>query len=399
MRVAVVNPVGGIGGAERVLLDLLRFGQAPGVTFVVVALGGGPLVEKAAALGAEVEVVPMPERLAALGDSPVRAGGVVALAKTALGTAARGLEAARFSRALCERLVARRPDVVHSNGLKVHLLLAPLRGRVPVVWHLHDFIGERPLMRYGLRAAAGSAAAALCISRAVGEDARRWLPGVRCEVVPNGVDVERFSPGGAVAELDRLAGLPEAPAGTARVGMVATYARWKGQEVFLQAASQVDARCYVVGGPVYRSSGSQFSLEELKGLAARLGVEGRVGFVPFQERVEEVYRALDVVVHASTRPEPFGLTIAEAMACGRPLIASRAGGAAELFEDGVEAVGLPEVSAGSLARAISGLLADPVRREALGKAARAGAVARHSSERFAADVLGLYRSIAEVRGH
>jgi len=387
--VAVVNPVGGIGGAERVLLDLLRVARerAPEVRFTVVALGEGPLVERAAELGAEVEVMPMPERLAALGDAPVRGAG--ALLRTALGTAARGLEAARFSRALCGRLVGVRPDVVHSNGLKVHLLLAPLRGRAKVVWHLHDFVGERPLMRHALRGVSRSAAAALCISRAVEEDARRWLPGVRCEVVPNGVDVERFSPGGAVAELDRLAGLPEAPAGAARVGMVATYARWKGQDVFLQAASQVNARCYVVGGPVYRSSGSQFSPEELRGLA-----KGRVGFVPFQERVEEVYRALDVVVHASTRPEPFGLTIAEAMACGRPLIASRAGGAAELFEDGVEAVGLPEVSAGALAKAISGLLADPPRREALGKAARAGAVARHSSERFAAGVLGLYRSVA-----
>ena len=385
----MVNPVGGIGGAERVLLDLLRVARerAPEVRFTVVALGEGPLVERAAELGAEVEVMPMPERLAALGDAPVRGAG--ALLRTALGTAARGLEAARFSRALCGRLVGVRPDVVHSNGLKVHLLLAPLRGRAKVVWHLHDFVGERPLMRHALRGVSRSAAAALCISRAVEEDARRWLPGVRCEVVPNGVDVERFSPGGAVAELDRLAGLPEAPAGTARVGMVATYARWKGQDVFLQAASQVNARCYVVGGPVYRSSGSQFSPEELRGLA-----KGRVGFVPFQERVEEVYRALDVVVHASTRPEPFGLTIAEAMACGRPLIASRAGGAAELFEDGVEAVGLPEVSAGALAKAISGLLADPPRREALGKAARAGAVARHSSERFAAGVLGLYRSVA-----
>src|SRR4051812_6736193 len=79
------------------------------------------------------------------------------------------------------------------------------------------------------------------------------------------------------------------------------------------------------------------------------GGGGGGGFVPFQARVEAVYRALDVVVHASTRPEPFGLTIAEAMACGRPLVAARAGGAAELFEDEVEALGLPEVSAGALA--------------------------------------------------
>src|SRR5262249_13053440 len=80
-----------------------------------------------------------------------------------------------------------------------------------------------------------------------------------------GVDGAGCSRGrGDGAALDRLAGLEVAPPGTARVGLVATYARWKGQEVFLQAASQVDARFYVVGGPVYRTRGSQFSLEELR---------------------------------------------------------------------------------------------------------------------------------------
>jgi glycosyltransferase involved in cell wall biosynthesis len=178
--------------------------------------------------------------------------------------------------------------------------------------------------------------------------------------------------------------------------MVATYARWKGQDVFLQAAAsslaaRKDARFYLVGGPVYRTTGSQFSLEELHALASKLGVT--VGFIPFQERVESIYRALDVVVHASTRPEPFGLTIAEAMACGRAVIASRSGGAAELFVDGVEAIGLREVSAPALAGAIGELVADARRRESLGTAARAAAVARHSSERFAEGVLGLYRSV------
>ncbi|HVE87928.1 MAG TPA: glycosyltransferase family 4 protein, partial [Myxococcales bacterium] len=297
--------------------------------------------------------------------------------------------------ALRERILAWAPDVVHSNGLKPHLLLAPLGRRVRIDWHLHDFIGDRPLMRYALRAASGSAAAALCISRAVGDDAHRWLPRVRCEVVLNGVDVERFSPGpGDGASLDRLAGLSEAPPGTARVGMVATYARWKGQDVLLEAASRCDARFYVVGGPVYRTSGSQFSLEELRARAARLGVGERVGFIPFQEDVASVYRSLDVVVHASTRPEPFGLTIAEAMACGRPVIASRSGGAAELFQDGVEAIGLQAVTADALAQAISGLLADPRRREALGAAARAAAVARLSSERFFEGVRRVYASAA-----
>jgi len=60
-------------------------------------------------------------------------------------------------------------------------------------------------------------------------------------------------------------------------------------------------------------------------------IENRVGFVPFQDNPADVYRALDIVVHASTKPEPFGRTIVEAMACGKPVIAAQTGGAAELF--------------------------------------------------------------------
>ena len=65
-----------------------------------------------------------------------------------------------------------------------------------------------------------------------------------------------------------------------------------------------------------------------------------VGFVPFVEDPVPVYRALDVVLHASTQPEPFGLTVVEAMACGRAVVVSAAGGAAELFTDGVDALGV-----------------------------------------------------------
>lgn len=63
-------------------------------------------------------------------------------------------------------------------------------------------------------------------------------------------------------------------------------------------------------------------------------------------------RALDIVVHASTQPEPFGLVIAEAMACGRAVIASQAGGAAEIIDPGENALGLPPGDAAVLAERI-----------------------------------------------
>src|SRR5439155_7727078 len=97
---------------------------------------------------------------------------------------------------------------------------------------------------------------------------------------------------------------------------------------------------YIVGGPIYATRGSQFSRDELVSMARELGLAEHVGLVPFQADAVPLYRALDIVVHASTQPEPFGLTIAEAMACGRAVLVSAGGGNAEMLEDGVQGIGI-----------------------------------------------------------
>ena len=199
-------------------------------------------------------------------------------------------------------------------------------------------------MARALRWACKGVSRAIAISEAVARDAGAILKGVPVTVVYNAVDTAQFVPGpGDGAWLDRLAGLPAAGDGTIRVGLVATYARWKGQDLFLRAIGHMQsvrpARFYIVGGPIYKTKGSQFSHSELRDLACELGVADRLGFVPFQADTADAYRALDVVVHASTHPEPFGRTIVEAMACSRPTVVSRAGGAAELFTDGEDALG------------------------------------------------------------
>jgi glycosyltransferase involved in cell wall biosynthesis len=403
VRVLFLNPAGFVGGAERLLLDLMASLKhaEPGLTLGLLAATEGPLLERARALGVEAHLVRMPEALASLGDSAVRFGGWRGSAALAARTLPQALPAARHVLELRRALRDFRPDLLHSHGLKMHLLgaLCRLRG-VPLVWHLHDFIGERPLASRALRALSPRAALAVANSHAVARDARAVLPGLRVETVWNAVDVDHFFPGeGDGLRLDRLAGLPEAVPGTIRIGLVATYALWKGHRVFLEAArlalreAQASLRFYVVGGPLYRTVASQVSREELEALANQLGVRAQVGFVPFQPDPADVYRALDVVVHASTRPEPFGLTIAEAMACGRAVVVSRAGGAAELFTPDVDALGVPPGEAAALAGAIGALAHDPTRRRALGQAARRTATEKLSRERLAREVLALYRQL------
>jgi glycosyltransferase involved in cell wall biosynthesis len=107
---------------------------------------------------------------------------------------------------------------------------------------------------------------------------------------------------------------------------------------------------------------------------------------------------LDIFVHASTRREPFGLTIAEALACGRPAVISRGSGAAEQLAEGVDALTLPSGDAEALAAALRTLVEDAGLRERLGQAARRTAVERFSRERYAREILDVYRALPRSEG-
>jgi glycosyltransferase involved in cell wall biosynthesis len=304
--------------------------------------------------------------------------------------------ASRLAGALREE----RPAIVHAHGFKMHVLSALARpARTAVVWHVHGYLSGRAWTGRALTAVASRASAIVANSRSVAHDVRQVL-GSRLPVktIYNAVDLTRFHPRGYSLDLDALSGLRAAPGGTVRVGLVGTFGRWKGHHVFLDALSRMPpaagVRGYVIGEPIYATSGSQFTLDELRRAAADRSLADRVGFTGFVDDVPAAMRALDIVLHASTEPEPFGMVLAEAMASGRALVASRAGGAAELFDEGVEAFGHRPGDAADLARVLTALAADPVRRARMGLAARARAEQQFDHRRLAASLVPLYRSLA-----
>jgi glycosyltransferase involved in cell wall biosynthesis len=403
MRILFLNPGGSLGGAERCLLDLVasirEHSRHAEVALGLVAGGDGPLVAAAEARGLQIFRLPLSERLASVGDSALVAHGVPALASFARRAAYGAVEAPEYARKLKATIQQFAPSIVHSNGIKMHLLAAAVRERAPLVWHIRDFIGVRPLVSRAMCLLSGRATAAIAISKAVAEDVRRVVPRLPVSVLYDAIDTAVFAPEGRMADLDSLAGSDRAPGEAIRVGFVATYARWKGHDVFLNAAHRLRAvaeqhgvRFYVIGGPIYDTAASQYGEDELRSMVHELGIHDFVRFIPFRENIEDVYRALDIVVHASSRPEPFGRTIAEAMATGKPLVASRDSGAAELFVDGADAIGTPARDPLALAEAIRGLILEPRRREVLGRAARAAAVERFSRDRLANGLFAIYRS-------
>lgn len=395
---------GAVGGAERALLDLLAsLGAAePAWRLAVVAPEEGALTEAVRALGVEARVLPFPPALAGLGDAGAPDGGRGA-ARLALGMLRAAPGSARYLRRLRALLGEIGPDIVHTHGLKLHLLAAwaaPARARV--VWHLHDFVSTRRAMAVLLRRSAARVAAVVAVSRAVAEDAASVVPRrVPVRTVYNAVDLHRFRMIGPSLDLDRLAGMPPAPPGTLRVGLVATMGRWKGHAVFLRAVAALPAelpvRAYVVGGGIYRTAGSEVAVDDLRRLAAELGIAERVGFTGLVADSAAAMRDLDVVVHASTQPEPFGLVIAEAMACGRAVVASAAGGAGEIVTPGHDALAVAPGDAAGVAEAIRQLAADPILRDRLARAGRQTAILRFDRARLAAEIAPLYRSLLSGR--
>jgi peptidoglycan/LPS O-acetylase OafA/YrhL len=133
-------------------------------------------------------------------------------------------------------------------------------------------------------------------------------------------------------------------------------------------------------------------------LAQDLGISDRVGFTDFVAEPAAAMRALDIVVHASTGPEPFGLVIAEAMACGRAVIASAAGGAAEIIDAEVNALAHSPGDAARLAEQIASLASNVELRQRLGQAGRATVQERFNRERLAKELAPIYSKLVQIEG-
>ena len=398
LRVLFVNPLGALGGSERSLLDLfasLRRADAA-VEPKLLSLAEGELVNEARELGVAVETLALPPDLATLGES---AGHSAGRARTALAFARAAMATPAYLAAFRRAVHAWQPDLLHTNGMKAHWLAALATPNRRKIVHLRDFASSRPLSRQ-LLPLLRRRTLVLTNSRAVEADALASCPGLRTRVVYNGIDLQQFRPGPRELEpLAALAGLSAPVDESLVVGLVASYAWWKGHRTFLAAAARLvqqarrPLRFYVIGGPIYAAAASQVSVAELRGLIDSHGLSGHVGLVPFQRDVGRVYRGLDIAVHASERAEPFGRTIVEAMASERAVIVSRAGGAAELFEEGQSGLGFTPGDAEDLARRALELVDNDSLRLRLATAAHREAVARFDRNRLAGEVVAAYRAL------
>jgi glycosyltransferase involved in cell wall biosynthesis len=379
LRVVYLDHVARLSGGELALARLLD--ALDDVDATVVLAEDGPLVARLREAGAAVEVLPLAARTRDLRRDRVRPTGVAANAVAVAGYVVR----------LAQRLRTIRPDLVHTNSLKAALyggVAARLAG-VPVVWHVRDRIAPDYL---------GGPAAALvrALSRVL-PDAVIANSATTLDTLP----ASRHRPGlWRVVPSPVPAGPPERPPRSGEplhVGMVGRLAPWKGQHVFLEAFARAfptgPERAVVIGGALFGEEAYEASLRRD---AARLGISERVELRGHRHDVEGELARLDVAVHASVTPEPFGQAVVEAMAAGLPVVAPGAGGPAEVVTDGVDGILVPPGDIERLAAALRRLADDAGLRDRLGRAGRSRAVA-FRPEPVAASVMELYRDVLAQR--
>jgi glycosyltransferase involved in cell wall biosynthesis len=331
------------GGAEALLQHLLRH-REHAHRYVCAFLEDGPLVTEVREMGYDATVFPT----------------------THLSHASNYLKTLRSLRTWIK---TKRLRTVVSWMPKAHMYVSPASIFLPpaVVWFQHGVPHRHPMDRL---IALFPAKAVLCCSETSKRGQEQMFPVRPSHVCYPGIMLSSET-GKSKLQARKLLGLPET---ALIIGMVARLEHWKGAHIFVEAAANIlerhpDATLFVVGGdhPL-----DVAYAERVKQMVREL--DGGERFVLAGQRpMTEVplwHAAADLIVHPVVGVEPFGMSVVEAMAAGKVVVASDLGGPAEVIQNGMSGILIRGGDAGLLASTVLQLLEDPDRRAAIEKQAR-----------------------------
>ena len=219
------------------------------------------------------------------------------------------------------------------------------------------------------------------------------VPRERVFLLPNPLTVtgRQLDPGARQAVRQRYG----IPVNRPMAGIVGRIVAWKGQLEFLRAAAvalrEAPEAGAVVIGEVTDASDAYGRL--VREEAARLGIQDRVWFTGFIPEPRDAYALLDVLVHSSIDPEPFGLVLTEAMAFGIPVVAARSGGPLEIVTDGVDGFLMDPRDPEPLGILLARLLADRDLRERIGGAGRESVLRRFDPDVYVTRIAEVYDGV------
>ncbi|MDZ7962661.1 MAG: glycosyltransferase family 4 protein [Aulosira sp. DedQUE10] len=234
--------------------------------------------------------------------------------------------------------IAQGYDVIYANTQKALVIgaIASFFARRPLIYHLHDILSTEHFSQTNRSIAVNLANyfASLVIANSQASQKAFVQAGGRADitaVVYNGFDSKIYQTcESEVRQLQKELGL----AGKFVVGHFSRLAPWKGQHILIDALAKCreQVTAILVGDALF---GEEDYVQQLHQQVTDLGLKNRVKFLGFRADIPQLMAACNLVTHTSTFAEPFGRVIVEAMLCGTPVVATKAGGAMELVEPGI----------------------------------------------------------------
>jgi glycosyltransferase involved in cell wall biosynthesis len=362
-RILYLDHTAAIGGGEIALLNLLQHLDRNRYEPVVALFADGPLTELLRASGVETHLLPLPHAVVHTRKESLQGWRLALRAGDVFRTLLHAGELARFMR-------VGRFDLIHSNSLKSDVI-GGLAGRLcgqTVLWHVRDRIDSDYLPRQAVVAfrtacclladyiVTNSKATLELLRPTYGEIFGNVAARERMRVVHDGVAASAFVESKRVNNQFVV------------IGLVGRISPFKGQDVFVRAASAVltrfpNCRFRIIGAALFNEEEYERQVREL---VLELQLEEALEFTGFRSDVVEAITELDILVHASVTGEPFGQVIVEGMAAAKPVIATNGGGVPEIVQNGSTGLLVPMGDADALADAICRLMADPVAAAEMG---------------------------------
>jgi len=309
----------------------------------------------------------------------------VILGKGASGALARkgNLDVFIYAARLARIALAEKADCIYLNNDLVTNLPGMIAGRVlglPIVQHERDI--PAPISRLATTVSQ-HATRLLAISTPVREALESMgFPPDKIRMVPEGLDLGQYEPvvPAEIARIRDQLGIAPDDKVVVLVGMVMD---WKGQHVLIDAAPKIlrrhrNTKILIVGET---PPGSERYMNKLKSQIDTLGLAETVIFSGYRSDIPSLLQAANVVIHASTSPEPFGRVVIEGMVMRRPVIATAIGAPPEIIRHGETGYLVPPGNPDALADTIINLFDHPEIATMVGDAARLEVMRKYSIQR------------------